>query len=179
MPVHYLFDAVLVVAVLGVMCYRQTTWRPVEVSQMWRMPIILGIVGLVMVSQTSGRVGTLDVALIAIELVVSLAIGAWMGAIAHFRRLPEPVAFGKDDRYLAEYESRTSAWGSALWLLMIATRIGLAVVAHLTGAQLAASTGLILLAFAANRAGRTFVFAGRLTRHAASPMPQLHDTLRS
>ncbi|GAB17091.1 hypothetical protein GOEFS_019_00040 [Gordonia effusa NBRC 100432] len=179
MSPQYFVDAILVIGLIVFLGRRQLTWRPVDISQMWRLPIILGVVGLAILGTTDGRFSALDVTLIAVELVTSLAIGAWMGAAAHFRRLPEPVRLGRDDRYLALYESRTAPWGLALWGLMIAARVGLAVIAHVSGAQLAASTGIILLAFAANRAGNTFVFAGRLTRHAAAPMTPYRDALRS
>lgn len=148
---------------------RQMTWRPVVVSRMWRSPLILGIVGCALLAQQvkPSSITPLDIAVLVGELLFSLGVGAWMGAIAHFRRLPQPVAAGKDGRDLAIYESRTGAWGMALWLVVVAVRIVVDVLAAQAGSHLAAATGVILLVFAANRVARTAVFAARLERHAA------------
>ena len=55
----------------------------------------------------------LDLAVVAGELVLSLAVGAWMGAIAHFRPLETPITdSAMTRRYIATYESRTGVLGS-------------------------------------------------------------------
>lgn len=169
MTLQTIANVLIIVIVIGWMGYRQMQWRPVSIGRMWRMPAILGIVGLVLLVQTTKPTALtgLDLGVLAVELVVSLAIGAWMGSIAHFRRLPQPIDIGRDRRELATYESRTGAWGLALWVLVIAVRIGIEVLAGMAGSHLAASTGVILLMLAANRAARTAVFATRLGRHAA------------
>ena len=61
-------------------------------------------------------------------------------------------------------ESRTGWWGLALWVLVIVIRVGIDVLAAQAGSHLAASTGIIVLLVAANRAARTAVFAYRLDR---------------
>jgi len=99
-------------------------------------------------------------------VVLSLAIGAWIGGIAHFRRLPEPVV-GKNPSEVAVYESRTGVFGLVLWVAVIVVRVGVDVLAAQAGSHLVAATGIILLVFAANRLARTAVFAARLDRHAA------------
>ena len=87
----------------------------------------------------------IDLAALAIELVVSAATGAWMGAIAHFRPLAPAGATS------ARWESRTGWWGLTLWLLVVAVRVGIDVVAVRLGAGMVTSTGVILLVLAANR----------------------------
>ncbi len=162
-------NGLLILLLIGWIGVRQLSWRPVVVSRMWRSPLILGVVGFALVGQQvkPASITPLDIAVIVGELLFSLGVGAWMGAIAHFRRLPQPVAAGKDGRELAVYESRTGVWGMGLWLVVVAVRIVVDVVAAQAGSHLAAATGVILLVFAANRAARTAVFAARLDRHAA------------
>jgi hypothetical protein len=161
-------NALLILVLIGWIGFRQMTWRPVAIGRMWRTPAIFGLVGIILLVQTvkPTALTPLDLAVLVGELVISLGIGAWMGAIAHFRRLAEPIVLDRD-RGVATYESRTGAWGLVLWIAVIAVRVGIDVLAGMAGSHLAASTGVIVLMLAANRAARTLVFAGRLDRHAA------------
>ncbi|ANF33340.1 hypothetical protein A0130_07480 [Leifsonia xyli] len=169
MTLQMIANGLLILLLIVWIGVRQMTWRPVVVSRMWRSPLILAIIGLALIAQqvTPASITPLDIAVLVGELLFSLGVGAWMGAIAHFRRLPQPVPAGKDGRDLAIYESRTGGWGMALWLVVVAVRIVVDVVAAQAGAHLASATGVILLVFAANRVARTAVFAARLERHAA------------
>ncbi|MFF1574336.1 hypothetical protein ACFVWR_16450 [Leifsonia sp. NPDC058292] len=161
-------NALLILVAVGWIGVRQMAWRPVAIARMWRTPAIMGLVGIILLIQTvkPAALTPLDLVVLVVELVISLGIGAWMGAIAHFRRLPEPLVLDRD-RGVATYESRTGAWGLVLWVAVIVVRVGIDVLAGMAGSHLAASTGVILLMLAANRAARTLVFAGRLDRHAA------------
>jgi len=168
MTLQTIGNALIILVLIGWMGVRQMAWRPVAIARMWRSPAILGIVGVVLLVQTvkPTALTALDLAVLVVELVISLGIGAWMGAIAHFRRLPEPIVLDRD-RGVATYESRTGALGLVLWAAVIVVRVGIDVLAGMAGSHLAASTGVILLMLAANRVARTVVFAGRLERHAA------------
>jgi hypothetical protein len=169
MTVQTLTNAILILLLIGWVGYRQMTWRPVSIARMWRLPAIMSVVGVVLIGQQvkPSSLTPLDLAVVAGELVLSLGVGAWMGAIAHFRPLESPVQLGNDGRYVASYESRTGVLGILLWAVVIAVRIGVDVLASLAGSHLGAATGVLLLVFAANRAARTAVFAARLDRHAA------------
>jgi hypothetical protein len=169
MSVQMLGNAVLIVLLIGWVGYKQLVWRPVVVARMWRGPAVFAIVGAVLLVQQvkPSQLSALDLAVVAGELVLSLGVGAWMGAIARFRRLPQPLVTGKDGRDIAEYESRTGVLGLLLWVGIIVVRVGVDVVATQAGSHLAAATGILLLVFAANRAARTAVFAARLDRHRA------------
>ena len=168
MTFQMVVNGILILLLIGWIGVRQLTWRPVVLTRMWRSPLVLAIVGCVLLAQQvkPATVTPLDIAVLAGELVFSLGVGAWMGAIAHFRLLPEPVAAGRDGRDIAVYESRTGGWGMALWLVVIAVRILVDVLAAQAGSHLVAATGIILLVCAANRVAGTAVFAARLDRHA-------------
>ena len=112
-------------------------------------------------SRRSPVKATLDIAVLVLELAISVGIGALMGAIATFRPLTA------DDRVRdprAQWASRTGGVGIVLWVTMIAVRIGIDVLAGMAGSHLAASTGVILLVFAANRAGRAITMGAWLQK---------------
>ena len=169
MTTQTLTNAIVILLLICWVGYRQMTWRPVSIAKMWRFPAIMSVVGVVLIVQQvkPSAVTLLDIAVVAGELVLSLAVGAWMGAIAHFRPLESPVQLGSDARYIASYESRTGVLGMVLWVLVIAVRVGVDVLASMAGSHLVTATGIIFLVFAANRAARTAVYAARLERHAA------------
>lgn len=169
MTVQTLTNAILILLLICWIGYRQLTWRPVAISKMWRFPAIMAVVGLVTIGQQvqPSSLTPVDLAIVAGEIVLSLGVGAWMGAIARFRRLETPVQVGRDARDVATYESRTGVLGMLLWVVTIGIRVGVDVFASAAGAHLVTATGVILLVFAANRAARTAVFAARLDRHAA------------
>ena len=169
MNVQTLTNAILILVLIGWVGYRQMVWRPVSIAKMWRFPAIMSVVGLVLIVQQvkPSSLTPLDLAVVAGELVLSLAVGAWMGGIAHFRPLESPIQVGRDARYIATYESRTGVLGIVLWALVIAVRVGVDVLASMAGSHLGTATGVIFLVFAANRAARTAVFSARLDRHAA------------
>lgn len=169
MSLQMLGNALLALALIGWIGYRQMTWRPVDISRLWRTPLVMGVVGVAFLLNTAppSSLSPLDLAVLVVELVISLGIGAAMGRIASFRRLATPVRSGRKGDSLATYESRTGGVGLALWFLVIAVRVGVDVLAEIAGSHLAASTGVILLMLAANRAACTFVFAGRVARQSA------------
>jgi hypothetical protein len=161
MTLQTVANALLILLLVGWIGFRQLRWRPVAVARMWRMPIILGVVGIFLVAgQSKGTVlTTFDIAVLLIELVIALGLGAIMGRIAQFRPLPRSV-----DRDAPEFESRTSWVGMVLWVLMIAIRVGIDIWATQAGSTIAASTGIILIVLAANRIARTAVFAARVAK---------------
>lgn len=169
MSLQLLGNALLIVVLIGWVGYKQLVWRPVVVARMWRGPAIFAVVGAVMLVQQvkPSQLTALDLAVVVGEVLLSLGVGAWMGAIARFRPLAQPLLTGKDGRDVAEYESRTGVLGLVLWIAVIAVRVGVDVVAAQAGSHLVSATGMILLVFAANRAARTAVFAARLDRHRA------------
>ena len=161
MTLQTIANAILILALVGFIGFRQLKWRPIAVAQMWRMPIILGVVGLFLVSSQSkgSMLSTIDMGVLVIELVVALGIGALMGRIAQFR----PLARTADPRS-PEFESRTGWVGMVLWIVMILVRVGIDVWAVQAGSKVAASTGIILIVLAANRIARTAVFAARVAK---------------
>jgi hypothetical protein len=173
-------DIVIALAVVVWVIYRQTTWQLVDKSRLWRMPIILAIIGVVMLAQTKslGSVSPIDLLILVGELVITAALGAAMGTLATFRsrgqresdvrnRRGEPTDF---DPSVTVVESRTGTLGAILWVLVIAIRIGIEFgVQAFHPSVLLASTGTILIALAVNRAARAFVVIQRMERKSLIP----------
>lgn len=166
-------DILIAIAVLGWVIYRQLTWQVVRISRLWRMPVILGIVGVIMLAQTKSlsAIQPIDIAILIGELALALGVGAAMGRLATFRtRAQRPsdvdTRNGQTHNPMATViESRTGGWGAALWLILIVVRVGVELlVAHYLNSPLLTSTGTILLVLAANRVARAFVVGTRMER---------------
>jgi hypothetical protein len=175
MNISTVTDILIAVAVLCWIVYRQFTWQLASPSRLWRMPAVIAIVGLVMLAQTRSiaNVRPVDLLILAGEIVLSLGLGAIMGSLARFRtrgqrasdvrqRSGVPVGF---DESVTVTETRTGALGAALWIVLIAVRVGIELLTtHYFPSALLASTGTILLVVAANRAARALVVTVRMER---------------
>ena len=172
MTTNTLLDIAIGFALLCWIGYRQLTWTAVAPERMWRMPAILAIIGVVTLFQNGAgeTISAGDLGILAIETVISVGLGAVMGLMARFRPIREQTlaAFHANDRGRSAsaptIESRTGWAGMALWLVLIATRLGGEVYAHLTHSTLLTSVGVILLTVALNRAVRVVVVTERAKR---------------
>ena len=175
MNISTVTDIIVALAVLCWIIYRQFTWQLVSPSRLWRMPAVIAIIGVIMLAETKSltSVKPIDLLILAGELVLALGLGAIMGTLARFRtrgqrasdirqRSGVPVDF---DPSITVTESRTGALGAALWVILIAVRVGIELLtAHYFPSALLASTGTILLVVAANRAARALVITMRMER---------------
>lgn len=171
--------AVLALGVIVWIVYRQMTWQLVTPSRMWRMPIILAVIGVIELSQVKGvtTISGLDLAILGGELVIALGVGAAMGALAHFRTRPQratDVSSRRGDGAPGDWsptnsvvESRTGVLGAVLWIVMIAVRVGIEFGARsVDSSALISSVGVIMLVIAANRIARVLVLAYRMDHKA-------------
>jgi len=166
-------EALIGVALVIWIVYRQMTWTAVDIGRMWRMPLILGAVGVItLVSSGSAKALTAtDLGLLAIELAVAVVTGALMGFVAVFRPITEKSLAAwrlrrrSDGAPEPTTETRTGWVGLVLWVVLIAVRVGLGFWGHSLGSAIAESSGVILLVVAVNRIIRTLVFSLRHDRH--------------
>jgi hypothetical protein len=175
MNISTVTDIIIALAVLCWIIYRQFTWQLVSPSRLWRMPVVIAIVGVIMLAQTPSltAIKPVDLMILGGELVLALGLGAVMGTLAKFRtrgqrasdvrqRSGVPIDF---DPSVTVTESRTGGLGAALWVVLIAVRVGIELLtAHYFPSALLASTGTILLVIAANRAARALVVTLRMER---------------
>ena len=174
MNLSALSNILLILVVIGVVAVRQMAWRPVLGARDWSFPVIAAVLGAVLLLQSldGNSLGIIDVVAFVVEPVISLGVGAAMGAIAHIRRIARaagaPVPAGRTAkdvaRAAAEFETRTGPTGLVLWIVLIAVRVGLTFAFQGLGSHLGISTGLILLVLAANRAARMLVIHTRVDR---------------
>jgi hypothetical protein len=164
MTLSTLAEIGLGLVLIGVLCFRQLRWTAVQPGRMWRLPAVLGIAGLVGLTRSGATVvSATDLALLLVEAVVAVTTGALMGRVAVFRPISAAAAPARRPGEPAPtLETRTGWMGVALWAVLIGARIALGLVGHELGAVLTASTGVILLTIALNRAARNLVVAGRL-----------------
>jgi hypothetical protein len=162
MEFQSLLNVLIPIALVLVIGVRQLRWSPLAEGSIWRLPIILAVVGVVSLAKGSaiGALSTTDVALLSVEVVISVAFGCVMGLITRVR--PLEVATEK-----ARFESSGGWLGLVLWVAFIAIRVGFGIFAAHSGSALGASTGLILVLVAINRAARGAVMTARLSRMSA------------
>jgi hypothetical protein len=166
MSVQLIANVVIGLALVGFLAYRQMTWQYVDPSRIWRLPLVLGIVGVVMLANTGSgvTVTSTDVVFLGVEVLLSVAIGLVMGRITTFRQAPQPDGRGRT------LQTHTGWLGGVLWLVLIAVRIGLDVLGAHLGAHLLTATGTILLTVAVNRAARALVVDQRIPGRARGMM---------
>jgi hypothetical protein len=170
-PVQLVADVLLALALLVWVGYRQTTWTAVDPGRMWKMPLILAAVGLIFLTQGKDggllHITALDVALLVVEVLVSVGLGALMGVYSSFRPLTDGTRAKLEARAARKgrsvgnvsLEARTGWVGLVLWLVLI-----VGIVSAKSGAELTASSGIIMLMVAANRATRIAVILSRAGR---------------
>jgi len=166
-------DILIAIALLTWIIYRQLTWRPVTARSLWRMPVLMGGIGIALLTQVKDvkAITPLDITLLLIELVISFGLGAAMGQMATFRTRSQresDVTNRRGERTApwsassSVTETRTGGLGVALWLVLIVVRVGIDFFAAGLGATLITATGTILIALAVNRAARSLVISHRL-----------------
>lgn len=160
MTMQTLANIAIGLALVGYILYRQMTWRVVSRSRLWRMPVVLGAIGIVMIGQSKGAhlLTFIDAAAFVVELAISLGVGALMGRLATIR------SSGSE----SVTESRTGWLGLGLWVVLILIRVGIDIAATQLGAVLVTTTGVILIMVAANRAMRALVLVQRVDRTAGA-----------
>jgi hypothetical protein len=156
--VQLLTNIVIGLALVGFIAYRQVRWTRTDRRSVWRMPLILGVIGVISLSSSAKTmtVGAPDITIIGIELVLAVVIGLMMGRLTVFRVASTPDSKGRT------IESRSGGAGAALWVILIVVRVGLDVVGGMMGAHLLTATGVILITVAASRAASALMIDGRL-----------------
>ncbi|PZF69126.1 hypothetical protein DEJ33_01850 [Curtobacterium sp. MCPF17_047] len=160
MSVQLLTNTVIGLALVGYLAWKQATWRYLDPARIWRGPVVMAGIGIVVLAQSAATIDSQDVVFLGIEALLSVGIGLAMGSRTRFRTVGTPDGKGRT------LQSRTGWVGAGLWIALIVVRIGLDVVGARLGAHLLTSTGVILLMLAVNRAARALVVDQRLQHDA-------------
>jgi hypothetical protein len=158
MSVQLAANILVGIALVAFLAYRQATWQYLDPARIWRTPLVMAIIGVVVLAQTTAAITTADVVFLGIEALITIGVGLTMGSITRFRTATTPDSKGRT------IQSRTGGLGAVLWIVLIAVRVGLDVVGGHFGAHLLTSTGTILLVLALNRAARAVVIDQRIPR---------------
>ena len=155
MTTSTLTDLVLGLALLFYIAARQLRWRALDPGRMLKLPLILGIAGIVVMGRQTTTVKPVDVVILGISALLAVVSGALMGGITRFRRSPADPCVT---------ETRTGWLGAAIWLGLVIVRVGLDLAGHRMGSALAVSTGTILVMLAVNRVTAALVVSARQHR---------------
>ncbi|AMM19720.1 hypothetical protein AX769_05630 [Frondihabitans sp. PAMC 28766] len=166
MSIQLIENVVIGLALVAYLVYRQLRWTGIDRGSIWRLPIVLGIIGVINLSSMSKGtvVGAPDIAFIGIELVIAVVIGLMMGKLTTFRTAARPDSKGR------VIEARSGRAGAALWVVLILVRVGLDVLGGVMGAHLLTATGVILLTVAVSRAASALVIDSKLPQAARTPI---------
>lgn len=157
-----LTNVIIGVVLVGYIAAKQLRWTGIDRSSVWRLPLILGIIGIFSLgSMAKGTtVTSVDIAFIGVELVFAVVIGLFMGRLTVFRTAAKPDSKGR------MLEARSGPAGALLWVALIVVRIGLDVLGGFMGAHLLTATGVILLTVAVSRGAAALMIDGRLPQAA-------------
>jgi hypothetical protein len=140
-------EILVVIGVIGFVIYQQLAGQLLRGKRLIVLPAVLTVIGFL--NLRGNHLGSADIAWLAVGAAGSLLIG---------------VAFG----LITRLESRDGVlWGKMpprglwLWVALVAWRVVIMVLAHQTGAHVAASTTPLLFTLGLNRVGQAAVIASR------------------
>jgi FtsH-binding integral membrane protein len=152
-----LLNVLIALAVLALVLYRQLSARRVDDTRTsYRMPLLLGVVGIAQGGIVDMGHPALSVVLLAAEAVAAVAFGALRAATMRVWR----------DETNALWRKGTG-WTLAAWLLSIASRVGLIALAHVLGVR--QGTGGLLLFFGLTLLAQNAIVAWRAVSQGGRP----------
>lgn len=153
--INTIADDLIIGAGIALLIIRQFLWRSADLTRMLRMPAIVIAAGIVylVIELRRGFAWSSSDWLVFGELLLVALTGTIMGHITNFRRVEGRLQY------------RLTRPGLALWAAFVAIRVGSFAVAHILGAHLLETTGMILVSFGANR-----LAASLIVRHRAQSL---------
>jgi hypothetical protein len=142
-------DIVAVVVIVGYVIGKQLLGEHLRSKRLILLPVVLVALGLSQLLGHGNHPRAADIALIAVSAVVASAIGVTQGTLMRLE--------ARDGTLWGQMPLR-SLW---LWTALVGSRIVVDVIAHGTGAHLAASTAPIILTLGINRLAQAAVVAPR------------------
>jgi hypothetical protein len=145
-------DVLIVLAVIAVVAFvivRQLKGEPIRGKRLIVLPAVLAVIGIVDLASAGRHPAAIDIFFISVSALIAAGIGVGQGLMMHL----EPrlgALWGK--------MPARSLW---LWAALVATRVGLDVIASAAHAHVAASTASILLVLGVNRLTQAAVITVR------------------
>ena len=170
MDLHTVETVVIGLAIIAFITYRLSQWQSVRPSKLMRMPLILGVVGVISLAGSGEQLlhtTVLDIALLGAELTIGVFAGWLIGRLTEIRTFADGT------------KSKLVPAGIAVWLGFVAVRIGFGVAAAMLGASLAAMPGMTLIVIAVIKGVQGLMVHSRVVRHlAAEQLPTYAHSLR-
>jgi hypothetical protein len=147
-----IITAALVVAIVTYVIGRQLAGQAIQGKRLILLPIVLTVIGVADLAGKGTDATVKDIILIGVSAVIALTIGLAQGRAMHLER---------HDGYLWAQMPAHALW---LWGGLIGSRVAIILIAHASGATVAAGTDSILLALGVNRLGQALVVSARAYR---------------
>ncbi len=162
---------VIGLAVIAFITYRLSRWQSVRPSRLFRMPAVLGAVGVISLAGSGQQLlrqhlGVMDVGIVGAELLVGVVAGWLIGRLTEIRTFADGT------------KSKLVPAGIAVWLGFVALRIGFGVAASMMGASFAAMPGMTLIVIAVIKTVQGLMVRGRVERHLATQQTPYAESLR-
>ena len=141
-------EILVVIAVIGFVIYQQVAGQAVRGRRLIVLPAVLTVVGFLDLHGAK-HIHPADIVWLAVGAIGSLLIGLAFGAITRLR---------ERDGALWSQLPLSGLW---LWVGLIAWRVVIMLLAHKSGAHVAASTTPLLFTLGLNRLGQAAVIAAR------------------
>ncbi len=141
-----------VLVVIGIVVYvigQQLVGGALSGKRLVVLPAVLTAIGILDISSHHSHPHATDIVLLAVSAAIAIATGAGLGAMTRLERR---------DGYLWAQLSKRGLW---LWGALIVSRLLITVIAHASGAHLAAGTTAIVLMLGFNRAAQALVVVPR------------------
>jgi len=140
----------LVLAAIGYVLWSRMQGRPLKAKRLLVLPAIFTVLGITdLTGSSAAHLSSTDIAFLAISVALSAVLGAARGATIHL--------YPQDGELWQRY--RLSTVG--LWLVLIATKLVLAAVAHGAGASAGAGTHTLLLSLGVSLLAEAAIVAPR------------------
>jgi hypothetical protein len=141
-----------VLAAIGIIVYvvgRQVLGSSVTGRRLVVLPAVLTGIGIINLAGSKTRIDLTDIVLLALSAVIAIGVGLGLGAMTRLERR---------DGYLWAQLPKSGLW---LWGGLIVSRVVIAGIGEVAGAQLVAGSSAIILVLGLNRAAQALVIAPR------------------
>ena len=160
-------ELMIILTLVAMLVVRQVRGQYMDRRRLWRVPLVVGAIGLVYLPFTAPAIVPADALLVALGLLVSTAVGLGLAALT---TIDAPADADRRGRRLVI----RSGWrGGALWVAFIAARLALQPLASALDARLVVSPGMVLILIAVARAAMAVIVSPRLDAVTAklAPLP--------
>jgi len=143
------FTVLVAIAAIVFVVGQQLIGGALQGKRLVLLPAVLTVIGIVEIAGNKAHADAIDVSLLTASAAAAITIGLALGMMTRLERR---------NGYLWAQLPTRGVW---LWGGLIASRVAIEGIAHVTGAHLAAGTAAILLTLGLNRAAQALAVVAR------------------